>query len=44
MPAEDRDREFVLLARLVRTQGRHGELIARELVALTPAGAASQAR
>ena len=29
MPAEDRD--FVLLARLVRTQGRHGELIAEIL-------------
>jgi len=28
MSAEDRDRDFVLLARLVRTQGRHGELIA----------------
>jgi 16S rRNA processing protein RimM len=28
MPAEDRDREFVLLAHLIRTQGRHGELIA----------------
>ncbi len=26
--AEDRDSRFVLLARLVRTQGRHGELIA----------------
>ncbi len=31
MPAEDRDRSFVLLARLVRTQGRHGELIAEIL-------------
>jgi 16S rRNA processing protein RimM len=31
MPAEDRDRDFVLLARLVRTQGRHGELIAEIL-------------
>lgn len=28
MPADDRDRDFLLLARLVRTQGRHGELIA----------------
>jgi 16S rRNA processing protein RimM len=28
MPAEDRDRDFVLLAHLIRTQGRHGELIA----------------
>ncbi|MDQ1450159.1 MAG: rRNA processing protein RimM [Acidobacteriaceae bacterium] len=28
MSAEDRDREFVLLAHLIRTQGRHGELIA----------------
>lgn len=28
MAAEDRERDFVLLARLVRTQGRHGELIA----------------
>lgn len=28
MSAEDRDRDFVLLAYLVRTQGRHGELIA----------------
>ena len=28
MPAEDRDNEFVLLAQLIRTQGRHGELIA----------------
>jgi 16S rRNA processing protein RimM len=28
MPAEDREREFVLLAHLIRTQGRHGELIA----------------
>jgi 16S rRNA processing protein RimM len=31
MSAEDRDRDFVLLARLVRTQGRHGELIAEIL-------------
>ena len=28
MSAEGRDREFVLLAHLIRTQGRHGELIA----------------
>jgi 16S rRNA processing protein RimM len=28
MPAEDRDQQFVLLARLIRTQGRHGELLA----------------
>lgn len=28
MSAEDRDREFVLLARLIRAQGRHGEVIA----------------
>ena len=28
MSAVDRDREFVLLAHLIRTQGRHGELIA----------------
>jgi 16S rRNA processing protein RimM len=28
MPLEDRERDFVLLAYLVRTQGRHGELIA----------------
>jgi 16S rRNA processing protein RimM len=28
MPAEDRGRDFVLLARLIRTQGRHGELLA----------------
>jgi 16S rRNA processing protein RimM len=28
MSAGDRDREFVLLAHLIRTQGRHGELIA----------------
>ena len=28
MSAEDSDREFVLLAHLIRTQGRHGELIA----------------
>jgi 16S rRNA processing protein RimM len=28
MSAEDRDGDFVLLARLVRTQGRHGELLA----------------
>jgi 16S rRNA processing protein RimM len=28
MSAEDRDRKFILLARLVRTQGRHGELLA----------------
>ena len=28
MSAEDREREFVLLAHLTRTQGRHGELIA----------------
>ncbi|MFL6427049.1 MAG: ribosome maturation factor RimM [Acidobacteriaceae bacterium] len=28
MSAEDRDHEFVLLAQLIRTQGRHGELIA----------------
>jgi 16S rRNA processing protein RimM len=28
MPAEDRGQDFVLLARLVRPQGRHGELIA----------------
>ena len=28
MPAEDRDLEFVVLAQLIRTQGRHGELIA----------------
>jgi 16S rRNA processing protein RimM len=31
MSAEGRDRDFVLLARLVRTQGRHGELIAEIL-------------
>lgn len=31
MRAEDRDSAFVLLARLVRTQGRHGELIAEIL-------------
>jgi 16S rRNA processing protein RimM len=31
MSAEDRDRDFMLLARLVRTQGRHGELIAEIL-------------
>jgi 16S rRNA processing protein RimM len=31
MSAEDGDRDFVLLARLVRTQGRHGELIAEIL-------------
>jgi 16S rRNA processing protein RimM len=31
MSAEDRNRGFVLLARLVRTQGRHGELIAEIL-------------
>jgi 16S rRNA processing protein RimM len=31
MSAKDRDRDFVLLARLVRTQGRHGELIAEIL-------------
>jgi 16S rRNA processing protein RimM len=31
MSAEDRDRDLVLLARLVRTQGRHGELIAEIL-------------
>jgi 16S rRNA processing protein RimM len=31
MSAEDRDRNFVLLARLIRTQGRHGELIAEIL-------------
>jgi 16S rRNA processing protein RimM len=31
MSAEDRDRDFVLLARLIRTQGRHGELIAEVL-------------
>jgi 16S rRNA processing protein RimM len=28
MTSEDRDRDFVLLARLLRPQGRHGELIA----------------
>jgi 16S rRNA processing protein RimM len=28
MSAEDRDHEFVELAQLIRTQGRHGELIA----------------
>jgi 16S rRNA processing protein RimM len=28
MSPEDRERDFVLLAHLVRTQGRHGELIA----------------
>jgi 16S rRNA processing protein RimM len=28
MSAEDRDREFVVLAQLIRTQGRHGELLA----------------
>lgn len=28
MSAEDRDRAFVVLAHLIRTQGRHGELIA----------------
>lgn len=28
MSAEDRDREFVLLARLIRAQGRQGEVIA----------------
>jgi 16S rRNA processing protein RimM len=28
MSAEDRDREFVLLAHLIRTQGRQGELLA----------------
>src|SRR5882757_4543658 len=31
MSAEDRDRDFVLLAYLIRTQGRHGELIAEIL-------------
>lgn len=31
MPAEDRDRDFVLLARVVRPQGRHGESIAEIL-------------
>lgn len=31
MSAEDRDHNFVMLARLVRTQGRHGELIAEIL-------------
>ena len=31
MSAEDRSRQFVLLARLVRTQGRHGEVIAEIL-------------
>jgi 16S rRNA processing protein RimM len=31
MSAEDRDRDFVLLAHLIRTQGRHGELIAEIL-------------
>ena len=28
MSAEDRDGDLVLLARLVRTQGRHGEILA----------------
>jgi 16S rRNA processing protein RimM len=28
MSAEDRDREFFVLAHLIRTQGRHGEVIA----------------
>jgi 16S rRNA processing protein RimM len=28
MTPEDRDRDFVLLARLIRPQGRHGELLA----------------
>jgi 16S rRNA processing protein RimM len=31
MSAEDLDREFILLAHLIRTQGRHGELIAEIL-------------
>jgi 16S rRNA processing protein RimM len=31
MPGEDAKHDFVLLARLVRTQGRHGELIAEIL-------------
>jgi 16S rRNA processing protein RimM len=31
MSAEDRDRDFVLLARLIRSQGRHGEMIAEIL-------------
>jgi 16S rRNA processing protein RimM len=31
MAAENRDRDFVLLARLMRTQGRHGELNAEIL-------------
>jgi 16S rRNA processing protein RimM len=31
MSAEDRERDFVLLAHLIRTQGRHGELIAEIL-------------
>jgi 16S rRNA processing protein RimM len=31
MPAKDRDHDFVLLARLVRAQGRHGESIAEIL-------------
>jgi 16S rRNA processing protein RimM len=31
MAAEDRDRDFVLLARLLRTQGRHGEILAEIL-------------
>jgi 16S rRNA processing protein RimM len=31
MSAADRDRDFVLLARLIRTQGRNGELIAEIL-------------
>lgn len=31
MSADHRDRDFVLLARLIRTQGRHGELIAEIL-------------
>lgn len=31
MNSEDRDRDFVLLARLLRPQGRHGELIAEIL-------------
>ncbi|HZD75677.1 MAG TPA: ribosome maturation factor RimM [Acidobacteriaceae bacterium] len=31
MSAEDRGRDFVLLARLIRSQGRHGEMIAEIL-------------
>jgi 16S rRNA processing protein RimM len=31
MTSDDRDRDFVLLARLLRPQGRHGELIAEIL-------------